>query len=50
MTGAGGDEVRLERITDLLTPEEQAELTADLAEMARLRRRAEQEASWIPMH
>jgi hypothetical protein len=45
----GDDAVRLDRVTDLLTPEEQAELTADLAEMARLRRRAEQEAAWLPM-
>lgn len=36
------------RIADLLSPAEQAELSADLAEMANLRRRAAAEsANWV---
>lgn len=33
----------------LLTDDEWDELHADLAEMARLRRKAETEAAWLPM-
>jgi hypothetical protein len=40
---------KLERIDDLLSPEEQQQLYADLAEMARRRRRAEDAAANIPM-
>lgn len=40
---------KLARIEDLLTPEDRAKLHADLVEMARLRRRAEAEAAWLPM-
>ncbi|MFN2591502.1 MAG: hypothetical protein ABR532_01540 [Candidatus Dormibacteria bacterium] len=36
---------RLRRVEDLLTDEQKAKLRADLAEMARLRRRAEAEAA-----
>lgn len=48
-----GDDIgppKLSRIEDLLTPEEQAKLHADLAEMARKRRRAEAESAgiWMP--
>lgn len=39
----------LRSIDDLLTPEERASLQADLAEMARLRRRAYDEARNIAM-
>jgi len=39
---------QLERIEDLLTEEQREELQRDLAEMARLRRRAEAEAAnWV---
>lgn len=33
----------------ILTDDQWDELHADLAEMARLRRRAEMEAAWLPM-
>lgn len=38
---------KLNRIEDLLTPEQQQQLNDDLAEIARLRRRAEAEAGGI---
>lgn len=38
---------RLPKLEDLLTPEEQAKLDADLTEMARARRKAEAEARGI---
>lgn len=34
----------------ILTDEQWDELHADLAEIARLRRRAEAEAAWLPMY
>jgi hypothetical protein len=39
------DPGRVQRIEDLLTDEDRRELTRDLAEMARLRRRAEDAAA-----
>ena len=40
---------RITRVSDLLTPEEHASLNADLAEMARIRRRAMNAAADLPM-
>lgn len=40
----------LRNLDDLLTLEQRRELREHLAEMARLRRRVETEAAWIPMH